>query len=229
MQSAAYAFVPQRPGPFATLYLLHGLSDNHTIWQRRTRLETYLETLALPMMIVMPDGGRGWYTDAAEGFAYESAITKDLIPFIDSAFQTSGKRAIGGLSMGGYGAIKLALKHPSLFVSAHSHSGALDVVRLIGERDEKFGRELGRVFGSSAQSGADDTFALAQNIGENRPALRIDCGTEDYLIESNRHFHAHLDSVGYAHEYQEFSGAHNWDYWDAHIAAALKFHARHLF
>lgn len=228
MQTAAYVFVPQRPGPFATLYLLHGLSDNHTIWQRRTRLEAYLETLALPLMIVMSDGGRGFYTDAKEGFAYESAIIKDLIPFIDSTFQTSGKRGIGGLSMGGYGAIKLALKYSEVFASAHSHSGALDVAGLFARNDE-FGREMARIFGPNPKDGPDDAFALAAKIGTQRPALRIDCGVDDFLIESNRRFHAHLDELNYAHEYEEFPGAHNWDYWDTHISAALQFHARHLF
>src|SRR5215470_15991071 len=95
---------------YPTLYLLHGLSDDHTIWTRRTSIERYAANL--PLMVVMPDGERGFYTDAKEG----------------PKFQTEAERAgrcIGGLSMGGYGAVKLALKHPDMFVSANSHSGAL--------------------------------------------------------------------------------------------------------
>src|ERR1044071_6734116 len=98
-------------GPFATFYLLHGLSDDHTIWLRRTSIERYVSSL--PLIVVMPDGERGFYTDAQEGFAFESAITKDLISFIDRTFPTKADRsgrAIGGLSMGGDGAVKLALK-----------------------------------------------------------------------------------------------------------------------
>ncbi|HEX8551594.1 MAG TPA: alpha/beta hydrolase family protein [Abditibacteriaceae bacterium] len=228
MQTAANIFVPQRSGPFAVLYLLHGLSDNHTIWQRRTRLEAYLDELNLPLMIVMPDGGRGFYTDAQEGFAYESAIVKDLVPLIDTTFQTSGKRAVGGLSMGGYGGVKLALKYPELFVSGHSHSGALAVARSLWERDDAFVREMTRIFGDSPAGGPDDPFALAKQASP-RPALRIDCGVDDFLIEGNRVFSAYLNELGYDHEYEEFPGGHSWEYWDLHIRQALQFHARHLF
>ena len=113
-------------GPFPVYYLLHGLSDDCSMWGRKTSIGRYVQML--PLIVVMPDGGRGFYTDAPEGFAYESFITRDLIPFVDRMFHTVAERSgrsIGGLSMGGYGAIKLALKHPELFVSANSHSGAI--------------------------------------------------------------------------------------------------------
>lgn len=227
MHTAANILMPQRGGPFATLYLLHGLSDDYTIWQRRTRLESYVDALDLPLMVVMPDGGRGFYTDAVEGFAYESSIVNDLVPLIDNTFRTTGKRSIGGLSMGGYGAVKLALKHPHLFVAAHSHSGALTVGFGLDGRDEPFKREMVRIFGEAPRGGPEDTFALAQSTSP-RPALHIDCGTEDFLLGSNRAFTAHLQAIGYEHHYQEFPGSHNWDYWDLHIREALQFHARHL-
>lgn len=233
-QTACNVFVPQNvPGPFGVLYLLHGLSDNHSIWQRHTRLETYLG--GLPLMVVMPDGGRGFYTDAEQGPAYESAIVKDLIPFIDATFNTRaerGGRCVGGLSMGGYGGVKLALKYPELFVSGHSHSGALDFARNFAARDgDDWAREYTPVFGTNAAGGPNDCFALAEKtVGDaHRPALRIDCGVDDFLLEDNRAFHAHMNAIGYTHEYEEFPGAHNWDYWDTHIREALLFHARHLF
>ncbi|HEY8285895.1 MAG TPA: alpha/beta hydrolase-fold protein, partial [Chloroflexota bacterium] len=112
--TAATLILPEgRPGPFPTFYLLHGLSDDHTAWTRNTSLERYAE--ASPFMIVMPDGGRGYYSDAPGGDAYETAIVRDLMTTIDQTFQTDarrGARAIGGLSMGGYGALKLGLGHP---------------------------------------------------------------------------------------------------------------------
>jgi putative tributyrin esterase len=92
MHTAAHVFLPQRQGPFATLYLLHGLGGDHTIWQRFTRLESYLEELDLPLIVVAPNGRRGFYVDARQGFAYESSIIKDLIPFIDATFQTRAER-----------------------------------------------------------------------------------------------------------------------------------------
>ena len=117
-------------GPFPTFYLLHGMSDDHTIWARRTSIERYVE--GLPLIVVMPDVGRGYYCDAAEGPAYEAHIVQDVIGFVErflNAIPSREGRVIGGLSMGGYGAIKLALKFPDLFCSAVSHSGALAVTR----------------------------------------------------------------------------------------------------
>ena len=103
------------PGPFPVWYLLHGLSDNHTAWTRRTSLERYVGDL--PLIVVMPDGGRGFYTDSATepAGAFETFIVRDLVGFVDRTFQTRANRegrVISGLSMGGFGAVKLALKHP---------------------------------------------------------------------------------------------------------------------
>ena len=114
---------PAAPRPWAIFYLLHGLSDDHTIWARRTSIERYVE--GLPMAVVMPDGGRGWYTNAVEGDAYEDDLLKDVVGLVERTFPVRAERAgraIGGLSMGGYGAVKLGLKHPEVFASVNSHS-----------------------------------------------------------------------------------------------------------
>ena len=214
------------PGPFPVWYLLHGLSDNHTTWTRRTSLERYLENL--PVIVVMPDGGRGFYTDSATepAGAFETFILRDLREFIERTFQTRTDRAgrvISGLSMGGFGAIKLALKHPDLFCAAASHSGAL---WRASELKEYRGSELQRVFGENPAGGADDIYALAELLPcDHRPALRFDCGTEDYLLEPNRAFHAHLERHDISHEYSEFPGAHDWAYWDEHVREAITFFA----
>src|SRR6516162_1868606 len=118
---------PTIPRPWSVYYLLHGLSDDHTIWMRRTSIERYVA--GLPLVVVMPDGGRGWYTNAVSpgGLAYEDDLIKDVIGLIDQTFPVKAERsgrAIGGLSMGGYGAVKLGLKHHERFVSVNSHSGA---------------------------------------------------------------------------------------------------------
>lgn len=233
-QTAATILLPEsdQTGPFAVFYLLHGLSDDHTIWQRRTSIERYVS--GLPLLVVMPDGGRGFYTDAKEGMAWESTLIRDLIPFVDARFQTipkREKRCIGGLSMGGYGATKLALKYPDMFCSAVSHSGALNFARRLeqGEKDTAWYREWARVFGPKPVGGEDDLFALASRLKpKQRPALRIDCGTEDFLIQENRDFHAHLEKIDYPHEYAEFPGAHDWAYWDIHVQEAIAFHTRYL-
>jgi S-formylglutathione hydrolase FrmB len=175
----------------------------------------------------MPDGGRGFYTDAIEGFAYESAIIRDLIPFIDNTFHTKANRegrCIGGLSMGGYGAIRFALRYPELFCSAHSHSGAFRYWEARAESPE-----FQRIFGKNPKGSENDIFALASKLaGSALPKLRIDCGVNDFLFESNQEFHAHLNQLNIPHEYEEFPGEHNWAYWDAHISQALAFHAKNL-
>jgi len=231
-QTAANIILPQGKGkgPFPVLYLLHGLSDDHTMWSRRTNVERYVADL--PLIVVMPDGGRGFYCDAPEGFAYETAIARDLIGYIDTVFQTQATRAgrcISGLSMGGYGAVKLALRFPELFVSAHSHSGAVDFAHGFW-RDSP---EFRRIVGPEAVGGPHDLYRLAENAAAQGatfpwPALRLDCGADDFLIEDNRSFHTHLDQLAIPHEYQEHPGAHTWDYWDRHIVEAIAFHARHL-
>lgn len=212
-------------GPFPVFYLLHGLSDDHTIWSRRTSIERYVD--GLPLIVIMPDGGRGFFCDAHQGAAYESHIVKDVIGFTDRFFNTIPSRhgrAIGGLSMGGYGAIKLALKFPDLFCSATSHSG---VLALASRPDHP--EELTRILGPSYAGGKDDVFALADAIPrEATPAIRFDCGTEDDLLPDSRFFHERLVALGIPHEYEEFPGGHSWDYWDAHVKEAIAFHARSL-
>ena len=83
--------------------------------------------------------------------------------------------------------------------------------------------------GEKPTGGENDPLALAAKLKpEERPALRIDCGVDDFLLESNREFHAYLNEIGYTHEYEEFSGAHTWDYWDLHVQEAIAFHCKNL-
>lgn len=230
-QTAANVILPEgegMAGPFPVFYLLHGLSDDHTIWHRRTSIERYVQ--GLPLIVVMPDGGRSFYTDAEQGFAYETAIIRDLIGYLDRIFPTKAERAgrcIGGLSMGGYGALRLALRFPEMFCSAVSHSGKLDFAR------ETWGdpraAEFERIVGKNPLGGPNDLFALAEKVDRSLlPALRIDCGTEDALLGCNRDFHAHLESLGIPHEYAEYPGGHDWAYWDTHVQEAIAFHVRNL-
>jgi putative tributyrin esterase len=223
-------------GPFPVFYLLHGLSDDHTTWLRRTSLERYAADI--PMIIVMPATGRGWYTNSESpgGRAYEDHITKDVLPFIDRLFPTIQRRegrVIGGLSMGGYGAVKLALKFPDTFCSATSHSGPLMTPLHKPESRPKElqakGAEFEAIFGKDWRGGPNDPIALAKKCPLHlRPALRFDCGTNDFLLDQNREFHSLLNELPFPHEYQEFDGDHNWAYWDNHIQEALAFHRRQL-
>ena len=229
--TSAVVILPENAGlgPFPVWYLLHGLSDDHTAWTRRTNLERYVE--GLPLIVVMPDGGRGFYTDSATepANAFETFLRHDLVGFVDRTFQTRANRegrVVAGLSMGGYGAIKLALKFPEMFCAAASHSGALwrpDLLEAYG------GSELQRVFGDRPGGGPNDVYALAERADRHQlPALRFDCGTEDYLLPQNRLFCRHLKSLDISHEYAEHPGAHDWTYWDAHVQETIAFLTKNL-
>jgi S-formylglutathione hydrolase FrmB len=214
--------------PFATLYLLHGLSDDHTIWHRRTRVEWYAREL--PLIVVMPDGYKGFYTNIFSGPRYAAYISEELIAFCERTFpvkRSRDARAVGGQSMGGYGALRAALAYPHLYVSAHSHSGAL----LHGSKLWNPGSEYDRsdVFGPDPRGTDHDLLKLAAECRKREvslPELLIDCGTGDFLLNDNREFHAKLDAMRIPHTYREFPGEHNWDYWDLHIRDAIDFHAQ---
>jgi putative tributyrin esterase len=207
--------------PYPVLYLLHGRSDDHTAWVRNTNIERFVR--GLPLIVVMPDGGRGFWTDSRSSptQAHETALLRDLIGFVDSTFQTvptRAGRAIGGLSMGGYGAVKLALKPPDLFCAAFSLSGAFTNGSKPYTGDSEEDQEMRPIFGSHPEGGTEDVFALAAAFpsehgsgGQSTElALRLDCGTEDFFLPDNRRLHAHLDVLGLAHEYTETRGGHKW-------------------
>lgn len=221
----------EKDGPFPVFYLLHGLSDDHTGWMRRTSIERYVQDL--PLIVIMPDGGRSFYNDAVEGPRYESHIIEDVIGFVDRFYNTIPTRegrVIGGLSMGGYGALKLALKFPHLFCSSVSHSGALAMTKAKAETIREDMRiEFPQIFGPNPFGGKDCLFKLAETIDHNLlPALRIDCGTEDGLLQANRDYRDHLSNLNIPHEYEEFPGAHTWEYWDIHVQEAITFHRKSL-
>jgi len=226
--TAFTAIVPDdKPGPLPVLYLLHGLSDDHTAWTRRSNIERYVE--GLPLIVVMPNGERGFYTDAKNKprSAFETNLVKDIVGFVDRTFQTIPTRegrVAAGLSMGGYGALKMALKYPALFCAAVSHSGAVHLGGNSYTSDDDWGRELRLILGDAPAGGLDDLDALSETLDRaHLPSLRIDCGTEDFLIESNRAFTARLTALGIPHEYEEHPGSHDWSYWDLHIQDTLKF------
>jgi S-formylglutathione hydrolase FrmB len=214
----------QGAGPFSVLYLLHGRSDDHSIWARRTRIECYVANL--PLIVVMPDGARGFYCDGVNAPAYQTAIAIDLVDFIDATFHTKAERSgrfLSGNSMGGYGAVKLALQYPDRFASAHGLSSAC----CFGHNQNLTSPEMSAIYGDAANGGGpNDLYVLTEKAAPGQwPRIRLCCGVDDFLIEDNREFHRHLESLGRVHEYEEFPGAHDWDYWDLHIRDSLKFHA----
>ena len=244
-QTAMQVLLPSvgRP-PYPTFYLLHGLSDDSTIWLRRSRIEAYVRER--PLIVVMPDGYRGFYTDNEEGPAYARHFAREIPDFVERNFPAKpgrGARAIGGLSMGGYGALRLALGFPDRFCSVHSHSGAvmrfnLDLTprearrhRMFRDHAPGFFFEMRRVFGRLSIGTPHDLLALVRHARRRRrrlPRILLDCGTEDFLLEANRELHRELLALRVPHLYREYPGGHDWDYWDLHVREALDFHARNL-
>lgn len=217
-----------RAGRFAVLYLLHGLYGDYTNWDTNTRLEQYSERL--PLIIVLPDAGDSWYTNSVTvpGDKFEDYIVKDLIPEIDSHYRTirlRDARAIAGLSMGGYGAIKFALKYPEMFAFAGSLSGAFDAPRDLDTRVPQFGEKLLPVFGPSGDPNrsANDLFLLLDHVdAASQPYLYIECGTEDGFLAINREFVSSLPRRRIGYEYHETPGGHSWDYWERAAQSLLR-------
>lgn len=218
-----YVLTPDLEGPLPVLYLLHGLSDNHSVWFRRTALERYVQDL--PLIVVMPDAHRSFYVNDKRpgGLNYEAHIAGDVVGIVDRTFHTvrdPAGRGVAGLSMGGYGAVMLALRHPEVFSLACSHSGAMQFAHspshIRPDVDE---------YAELFDAGEYDVFHLARRAKRKGrlPALYLDCGTEDPLLAINRQYHAHLEKLQIDHEYTEYGGAHDWDYWDLHIRQSLAF------
>ena len=214
---------------YPVLYLLHGLTGDYKDWSTRTNLAEYSKTV--PLIIVMPDGGNSWYTNAGDGSSkFEDYIATELPADVVQKYRTINSRygrAIAGLSMGGYGALKLALKRPAQFSVAGSFSGAHGVTRE-GELEGRIGaaesERLGKIFGPAGSSTRkeNDVFTLAAaQRPQTAPYIYIDCGTADGLITSNRQVVEALSKSGAAYEYHEVAGSHSWDYWDRRVREFL--------
>lgn len=216
-------------GRFPVLYLLHGLYGNYLDWDTRTGLENYARNL--PILIVMPDADDSWYTNSATVPAdkFEDYIAKDLIAEVDNRFATirnRDARAIAGLSMGGYAAMKFALKRPDLFAFAGSLSGALNAGTNLNAQRPEFRAKLLEVFGpeGSPTRRQNDVFRLLNASAPQTPYpyLYLACGTSDYFLQTNREFVSQLSSRKIAYEFHETAGGHTWEYWDAAVQPMLR-------
>jgi putative tributyrin esterase len=221
---------PDRPRPaqgWPTLYLLHGLMGDHTSWTRETAIERYVQGLNLVM--VMPAGGRSFYTDMARGLKYWTFVSQELPALARGMFPLSAAREdnfVAGLSMGGYGAFKMALRCPEKFAAAASLSGSLDMAAHPHEGGDWI-VELENVFGPLAGlAGSDnDLLALAARLAASpapRPALYQWCGTEDFLYPDNVAFRDLARRLKLDLLYEEAPGDHNWLYWDRQIRRVLE-------
>lgn len=219
-------------GRYPTLWLLHGRSDDHTIWLRRTSIERYLTPLGAAA--VMPNVHLSYYTNLVHGGRYWDYISDELPQLLERWLPiavTREQRYVAGLSMGGWGAFKLALNQPDRFCAAASLSGALRFSlsdwKSTRPTDAEATRYLHTVFGESDDFPNPED-RLIERVREHRhagrqlPRLFACCGTEDFLLESNRNAVRQLRDEGVDVDYEEGPGVHEWAFWDTWIQRVLE-------
>jgi len=209
------------------LYLLHGLSDDASAWQRYTAIESIAALYGL--VVIMPSAGRSFYADLPNGQNYFSYLTDELPGYLQKVFGLSPRREdtlIAGNSMGGYGAFKAAFLHPELYSAAASFSGVLSLAFITdypndprrGEFEYLFG-DLDKMTGSEHDPAA--WLKRAANNPGKLPGLYIACGRQDDLYPLNKQFYAACQSQGIHVDYHEEDGFHDWFFWNAQIQRFL--------
>ena len=205
---------------YKTLVLLHGLSDNSRIWARRTSIDRYATEKGIA--VIMPSGDRSFYTNMRYGDNFADFIGKEVLAVAREYLPLSQKREdtfITGNSMGGYGAMKTALKFPETFVAAAGLSSVADVDKFMKERAP----ELGKVIFGDEVPASEDLFALTTACESNplRPRLYMIEGLGDFMLEENRRLAAHIKTLNYDFTYEEYEGVHDWAFWDTYIQKVL--------
>ena len=211
--------------PFRTLYLLHGLHGNHADWNANTRIRRWAQDQGLA--VVMPAGDNAFYVDQPlSGNNYGIFVGQELVEITRAMFPLSHKREdtfIGGLSMGGFGALRNGLKYHNTFGAIISLSGATDILHAsIFENQRAFGEALFGPIEKARGTDKDPRFLIAQlAASESKPRIYMACGSEDYLLPQNRSCRRFLEEAGFDLTYVEGPGNHNWDFWDTYIKKAL--------
>ena len=218
----------QKQKPFKTLYLLHGYLGNYTDWVSGTRIQRWAEERNLA--VVMPSGDNAFYVDRpATGNCYGQFVGEELVEITRRMFPLSRKREdtfIGGLSMGGFGAMRNGLKYHNTFGAIISFSGVFEFLNPEVVKPKRVDLEFEKgLFGDLEQAVASDKnpIWLAGHLAgkKNLPDIYIACGTEDYLLPHSRNFRDLLKANGFHVTYEEGPGGHEWDFWDTYIKKAL--------
>jgi S-formylglutathione hydrolase FrmB len=213
------------------LYLLHGMCDDSSIWSRRTRIEAY--AVERDFTVIMPEVHRSFYMDIERGGNYFCYVSEELPEICERVFgirHSREKTFVAGSSMGGYGALKCALRLPGRYAAAASFSGVLDLkARAKAPDAEKFYPEAPVVFGGNKNlNDDDDLFFLAKKTAglpyERQPGLLLTCGEKDPYLKDSERFDACLCDLNYNnHTFERWDGGHDWDFWDSSVKRALNF------
>ncbi len=213
---------------FPVLWLLHGASDDETIWQRRTSIERYAAPLGLA--VVMPAAQLSAYADMAHGGKYYTFMTKELPVLMRNLFPLSDKQEenfIAGLSMGGAGCMKIGLANPELYSAIGCFSAGM--INRGPATPQRLARQK-LLYGERELAGTEeDPMGSAKRIlAEGLPVPRVyhACGNDDFLLESaheTRDFFRSFEGNPFSYTYEQAPGAHTWEFWDEHIQHFLKF------
>jgi len=209
------------------LYLLHGLSDDGTAWQRYTSIETVANAYGL--VVVMPSAGRSFYTDQPNGQKFFTYIVEELPQYLSDVFNLSPRREdtfIAGVSMGGYGTFKAALLHPEKYSAAACFSGVLSLDVLRANPNDPRLPEFTTLFGNLEKlpGSQHDPAVWLKNAAANPkayPKLFIACGRQDDLYPLSKMMAPVCANVGLDVDYYEEDGKHDWVFWDAQIKRFL--------
>lgn len=205
------------------LYLLHGYMGNYSDWVRLTGLERYLFDKRL--VVVMPSGYNGYYTDLSKPDQnYETYISKELPHYIESLFGLSQKkenRFIAGLSMGGFGALKIGLTNPNRYQKIGCFSGALDIDRYTAFEASR-APFFKSIFNGPVKNTKHDIYHLLNKVKSDEVELFVSCGTKDVFYPDALRLKTQLETSGFNHTYLELPFGHEWSFWDLSIEAFLK-------
>jgi S-formylglutathione hydrolase FrmB len=238
---ASYNSTPAQKYP--VLYFLHGLFEDEMRWSTRGGTDQIIDRMVGEgkigeFIVAIPFGGNSFYTNTRDGSErWEDFIVTEFVPMIESTYHVNASRTtrgISGTSMGGYGALKIAMKHPDLFGSASAHSAVLledlSAAKVSGGRLARFQALFDRIYGIEKDLTyweANNPMTLAKDTKKlNGLKLYFDCGTEDdFGFEvGTRQLDALLTKAGYAHESHLYPGNHGWDYARQHTGESLLFH-----
>lgn len=212
---------------YPVIYVLHGSGGDYTDWTANSPIGRLADRYHV--ILVMPDGGHeSWYIDSPfdPHSLYETYVGTEVVAWVDGHLRTIAAkqgRAITGLSMGGFGALRIALDRPGTFGAAGSISGAVD------PRAAEDEPGIDRVFGDPARHAAfwsnNAIIASARDFVRKHIDLTIDCGVSDGFVNSNRTLHEKLIELGVPHDYAERPGGHTWAYWANAIRYQVLFFA----
>lgn len=217
-------------GDLPVVYLYHGLGGNRDSFVERTDIDRLASEYGL--CVVMPDAGESWHVNDLRpgGLAWEDFLAGELVEYVEGALPVIGGRdasALAGFSMGGYGALLYGFRYLDRFAAVAALAPSVTFGHAL--RPDRPERDA-FMLACAPPGGKSDLWVLAEEVADQKqiPAVRIDVGEYDHLLQYNREFHAILDDLGVGHHYREMPGGHDWDYVNSRLPGSLRFLSSHV-